>query len=167
MTSFAAALFSLKVSSKFFDSFFNTIFGQGAKSSPSLHWYYHFHTLDTFTQRSYWKVVPQWTLHTALGQLRLNPPGLGSKCSKWVERFSDFRKYKGNFRNHTTSLPAYCTLSKWGKWVDRLSDFGKYKGYIRNHSTSLPAYRTLSQVRGGSTSADLAVFLLLMPFKLF
>ena len=25
-----------------------------------------------------------------LGQLRLNPPGLGSKCGKWVERFSDF-----------------------------------------------------------------------------
>ena len=60
-----------------------------------------------------------------LGQLRLKPPGLGSKC---------------------------------GKWVDRLSDFGKYKGYIRNHSTSLPAYRALSHVRGGSTSADLAVF---------
>ena len=36
-----------------------------------------------------------------LGQLRLNPPGLGSK---WVERFSDFGKYKGNVRNHTTSL---------------------------------------------------------------
>ena len=85
------------------------------------------------------------------------PPGLGSKCGKWVERFSDFGKYKGNFRNHTTSLPTYRTLSKWGKWVDRFSDFGKYKGYIRNHSTSLPAYRTLSQVRGGSTSADLAV----------
>ena len=92
-----------------------------------------------------------------LGQLRLNPPGLGSKCGKRVERFSDFGKYKGNFRNHTTSLPTYRTLSKWGKWVDRLSDFGKYKGYIRNHSTSLPAYRTLRQVRGGSTSADLAV----------
>ena len=92
-----------------------------------------------------------------LGQLRLNPPGLGSKCGRRVERFSDFGKYKGNFRNHTTSLPAYRTLSKWGKWVDRLSDFGKYKEYIRNHSTSLPAYRTLSQVRGGSTSADLAV----------
>ena len=70
---------------------------------------------------------------------------------------SDFGKYKGNFRNHTTSLPTYRTLSKWGKWVDRLSDFGIYEGYIRNHSTSLPAYRTLSQVRGGSTSADLAV----------
>ena len=93
-----------------------------------------------------------------LGQLRLNPPGLGSKCSKQVERFSDFGKYKGNCRNHPTSLPTPRTLSKWGKWVDRLSDFGKYKGYIRNHSTSLPAYRTLSQVRGGSTSADLAVF---------
>jgi len=65
-----------------------------------------------------------------LGQLRLNPPGLGSKCGKRVERFSDFGKYKGNFRNHTTSLPTYRTLSKWGKWVDRLSDFGKYKGYI-------------------------------------
>ena len=25
-----------------------------------------------------------------LGQLRLNPPGLGSKCSKRVERLSDF-----------------------------------------------------------------------------
>ena len=72
------------------------------------------------------------TVDTAiqLGQLRLNPPGLGSKCSKWVEGFSDFGKYKGNFRNHTTSLPTYRTLSKWGKWVDRLSDFGKYKGYI-------------------------------------
>ena len=92
-----------------------------------------------------------------LGQLRLNPPGLGSKCGRRVERFSDFGKYKGNFRNHTTSLPTYRTLSKWGKWVDRLSDFGKYKGYIRNHSTSLPAYRTSSQVRGGSISADLAV----------
>ena len=85
-------------------------------------------------------------------------PRLGSKCGKWVERFSDFGKYKGNFRNHTTSLPTYRTLSKWGKRVDRLSDCGRYKGYIRNHSTSLPAYRTLSQVRGGSTSADLAVF---------
>ena len=53
--------------------------------------------------------------------------------------------------------PLTALLSKWGKWVDRLSDFGKYKGYIRNHSTSLPAYCTLSQVRGGSTSADLAV----------
>ena len=84
-------------------------------------------------------------------------PRLSSKCGKWVERFSDFGKYKGNFGNHITSLPTYRTLSKWGKWVDRLSDFGKYKGYIRNHSTSLPAYRTLSQVQGGSTSADLAV----------
>ena len=83
-----------------------------------------------------------------LGQLRLNPPGLG---------FSDFGKYKGNFINHKTSLPTYRTLRKWGKWVDRLSDFGKYKGYIRIHSTSLPAYPTLSQVQGGSTSADLAV----------
>ena len=43
----------------------------------------------------------------------VEPPGLGSKCGKWVERFSDFGKYKGNFRNHTTSLPAYRTLSKW------------------------------------------------------
>merc|ERR1712102_18848 len=93
-----------------------------------------------------------------LSQLRLNPPRLGLKCGKRVERFSDFGKYKGNFRNHTTSLQTYRTLSKWGKWVDRLSDFGKYKGYIRNHPTSLPAYRTLSQVRGGSTSADLAVY---------
>ena len=42
----------------------------------------------------------------------VEPPGLGSKCGKWVERFSDFGKYKGNFRNHTTSLPAYRTLSK-------------------------------------------------------
>ena len=25
-----------------------------------------------------------------LGQLRLNPPGLGSKCGKRVERLSDF-----------------------------------------------------------------------------
>ena len=50
-----------------------------------------------------------------LGQLRLNPPGLGSKCGKWVERFSDFGKYKGNIKNHTTSLPIYQTLSKWGK----------------------------------------------------
>ena len=83
----------------------------------------------------------------------MNPPGLGSKCGKWVERFSDFGKYKGNFRNHTTSLPTYRTLNKWGKWVDRLSDFGKYKEYIRSHSISLPAYRTLSQVQG----ADLAV----------
>ena len=41
-------------------------------------------------------------LSVQLGQLRLNPRGLGSKCGKWVERFSDFRKYKGNFRNHTT-----------------------------------------------------------------
>ena len=87
----------------------------------------------------------------------VEPPGLGSKCGKRVERFSDLGKYKGNFRNHTTSLPTYSTLSKWGKWEDRLSDFGKYKGYNRNHSTSLPAYRTLSQVRGGSTSADLAL----------
>ena len=100
-----------------------------------------------------------------LGQLRLNPTGLGSKCGKWVERFSDFGKYKGNVRNHTTSLPTYRTLSKWGKWVDRLSDFGKYKGYIRNHSTSLPAYHTLSQVRGGSTSADLAVWILQKEWK--
>ena len=97
-------------------------------------------------------------LKIQLGQLRLNPPGLCSKCGKWVESFSDFGKYKGNISNHTTSLPTYHTLSKWGKWVDRLSDFGKYKGYIRNHSTSLPAYRTLSQVWGGSTSADLAVY---------
>ena len=109
-------------------------------------------------------------MYIQLGQLRLNPPGLGSKYGKWVERFSDFGKYKGNFRNHTTCLPAYRTLSKWGKWVDRLSDFGKYKGYIRNHSTSLPVYHTLSQVRGGSTSADLAVHQLLCfkkhgPFK--
>ena len=45
----------------------------------------------------------------------VEPPGLGSKCGKWVERFSDFGKYKGNFRNHTTSLPAYRTLSQvWG-----------------------------------------------------
>ena len=62
--------------------------------------------------------------HIQLGQLRLNPPGLGSKCGKWVGRLSDFGKYKGNFRNHTTSLPIYRTFSKWGKWVDRLSDFG-------------------------------------------
>ena len=63
-----------------------------------------------------------------LGQLRLNPPGLGSKCGKRVERFSDFGKYKGNFRNHTTSLPTYRTLSKWGKWVNRLSDSCRYRG---------------------------------------
>ena len=25
-----------------------------------------------------------------LGQLRLNPPGIGSKCGKWVERLCDF-----------------------------------------------------------------------------
>ena len=25
-----------------------------------------------------------------LGQLRLNPPGLGLKCGKWVDRLSDF-----------------------------------------------------------------------------
>ena len=50
-----------------------------------------------------------------LGQLSLNPPRLGSKCGKRVERFSDFGKYKGNFRNHTTSLPSYRTLSQvWG-----------------------------------------------------
>ena len=59
----------------------------------------------------------------------VEPPGLGSKCSKRVERFSDFGKHKGNFRNHTTSLPTYRTLRKWGKWVDRLRDFGKYKGH--------------------------------------
>ena len=64
-----------------------------------------------------------WIQVIQLGQLRLNPPRLGSKCGKRVERFSDFGKYKGNFRNHTTSLPTYHTLSKWGKWVDRLSDF--------------------------------------------
>ena len=36
-----------------------------------------------------------------LGQLRLNPPGLGSKCGKWVERLSDFGKYKEYFKTHT------------------------------------------------------------------
>ena len=97
---------------------------------------------------TYYRINKSRDTSIQLGQLRLNPPGVGSKCGKRVERFSDFGKYKGNFRNHTTSLPTYRTLSKWGKWVDRLSDFGKYKGYIRNHSTSLPAYRTLSQVRG-------------------
>ena len=29
-------------------------------------------------------------LQIQLGQLRLNPPGLGSKCGKRVERLSDF-----------------------------------------------------------------------------
>ena len=47
-----------------------------------------------------------------LSQLRLNPPRLGLKCGKRVERFSDFGKYKGNFRYHSTSLPAYRTLSQ-------------------------------------------------------
>ena len=43
------------------------------------------------------------------------PPGLGSKWGKWVDRLSDFGKYKGYIRNHSTSLPAYCTLSEvWG-----------------------------------------------------
>ena len=38
-------------------------------------------------------VAPLTVLHIAeiqLGQLRLNPPGLGSKCGKRVERLSDF-----------------------------------------------------------------------------
>ena len=39
----------------------------------------------------------------------VEPPGLGSKCGKRVERFSDFGKYKGYIRNHSTSLPAYRT----------------------------------------------------------
>ena len=99
--------------------------------------------------------------HAAVGQLDIVPVQLSMKLvayrERCVERFSDFGKYEGNFRNHITSLPTYRTLSKWGKWVDRFSNFGKYKGYIRNHSTSLPVYRTLSQVRGGSTSAALAV----------
>ena len=64
-------------------------------------------------------------LHNTARSAEVEPPRLGSKCGEGVERFSDFRKYKG---------------------------------YIRNHSTSLPAYRTLSQVWGGSTSADLAVY---------
>ena len=50
-----------------------------------------------------------------LGLLRLNPPGLGSKCSKQVKRLSDFGKYKGYIINHSTSLPAYRALSQvWG-----------------------------------------------------
>ena len=102
-------------------------------------------------------LVQSWCIQFTARSAEVEPPGLDWKCGKRVERYSDFGKYKRNFRNHITSVPTYHTLSMWGKWVDRLSDFGKFKGYIRNHSTSLPAYRTLSQVRGGSTSADLAV----------
>ena len=36
------------------------------------------------------RVQDCWCLYIQLGQLRLNPPGLGSKCGKWVERLSDF-----------------------------------------------------------------------------
>ena len=57
-----------------------------------------------------------------LGQLRLNSPRLGSRCGKWVERFIDFGKYKGYFRNHTTPLPTYRTLSMWGKWYTNIYD---------------------------------------------
>ena len=49
----------------------------------------------------------------------MNPPGLGSKCGKWVERLSDFGNYKGYFKYHTTSLPTCPTLSEWSKWVER------------------------------------------------
>ena len=61
------------------------------------------------------------------------PPSarLGLKWGKWVARLSDFGKYKGYFKNHTTSQPAYLTRSK-----------------------SLP---TLSQVRGCSSWPDPAV----------
>ena len=31
-----------------------------------------------------------YSIYLQLGQLRLNPPGLGSKCGKRVERLSDF-----------------------------------------------------------------------------
>ena len=34
---------------------------------------------------------------------------------KWVDRLSDFGKYIGYIRNHSTSLPGYRTLSQvWG-----------------------------------------------------
>ena len=36
----------------------------------------------------------------------VDPPGLGSKCGKWVERFSDFGKYKGYIRLEITQ-PLY------------------------------------------------------------
>ena len=49
-----------------------------------------------------------YVCYVQLGQLRLtSPPRLDSKCGEWVVRFSDFGKYKGNIRNHSTSLPAY------------------------------------------------------------
>ena len=48
-----------------------------------------------------------------LGQLRLNPPGLGSKCGKRVERLSDFGEYKGNF---THSILTY--LNHYNYLVD-------------------------------------------------
>ena len=47
-----------------------------------------------------------------LGQLRLNPPDLAqsvvSKWGKWVDRLSDFGKYKGYIRGSTSADLAVC-----------------------------------------------------------
>ena len=68
---------------------------------------------------------------------QLEPPRLGWKCGKWVERLSDFWNILCIFQNHTTPPPTYSTLREWGKCVERLCDFL----YIfPNHSTSLPTY---------------------------
>ena len=62
----------------------------------------------------------------------VEPPRLGSKWGKRVERMSDFYYILYIFQNHSTYLPTYPTCSKCGKWVERFSDFGKYKGNVRN-----------------------------------
>ena len=52
-------------------------------------------------------------LHVQLCWASLNPPPrLGPKWGKWADRLSDFVKYKGYLKNHTTSQTTYPTLSE-------------------------------------------------------
>ena len=69
-------------------------------------------------------------INLQLGQLRLNPPGLGSK---WVERFiSDFGKYKGNVRNHTTSLLTTKAATDQINFENKMSCSSKSSDEIRS-----------------------------------
>ena len=52
------------------------------------------------------------TCTALLGQLESPPPRLGPKWGKWADRLSDFVKYKGYLKNHTTSQTTYPTLSE-------------------------------------------------------
>ena len=58
-------------------------------SSGSMHHYYDRLLLFAYYLPPLFCLCPIYP-NIQLGQLRLNPPGLGSKCGKRVERLSDF-----------------------------------------------------------------------------